>query len=244
MSDPTGNNAEPTVPLVPADGYAQPEVPPLEPTTVDILGTAADPNDRTAGLDFWSHDSYPSPGAGASYTQPSAPGGAGTPAASTPRGYVQPSAGYQSATTYAQPSVAPAQPSTPIAAEPNGYVAESAYQPTPYRPATVASPLQNPVTYDYGYATNSAAPDHPNAVPALVLGLVGLVFFPPLGIVAWVLGAKGRREVEANPGRWARGGTLTAGWVLGIIGSIFTMLGVVALVLLFGFMFTVMAFSS
>ncbi len=244
MSDHTGNNAEPTVPLVPLGGYAQPEVPPLEPTTVDIFGSAAGANDGATGLDFWSRDSYPNASADTSYSQPAVPPSAGPSAASTPRSYLQPTAGSQPAATYAQPSSSTAQPSAPLAAEPSGYVAESSYQPTPYRPAAVSTPLHNPVAYDYGYASNTAAPDHPNAVPALVLGLVGLVFFPPLGVVAWVLAAKGRREVEANPGRWARGGTLTAGWVLGIIGSIFTMLGVAALVLLFGFMFTVMAFSS
>ena len=65
---------------------------------------------------------------------------------------------------------------------------------------------------------------HPNAVPALVVGVVGiatlLVGFPFVSPVAWYLAAKGRREVRQNPGSYRDSGILTAGFVLGIVGTL------------------------
>mgnify|MGYP002682732276 CR=1 FL=1 len=55
-----------------------------------------------------------------------------------------------------------------------------------------------------------------------MLGLIGLFLFPPLCPVAWYLGAKGQRDVKANPGQWRSGGLLTAGTVLGIMLTFFT----------------------
>ena len=57
------------------------------------------------------------------------------------------------------------------------------------------------------------------AVAVFVLGLLG-VLFPclPLGAIAWILGHSARESVRA--GRAAPSGLLTAGWVMGIVGTV------------------------
>lgn len=51
----------------------------------------------------------------------------------------------------------------------------------------------------------------------LILGILGL--FTPLGVVAWILGHLERREVAR--GKLAPSTALTAGWALGIAGTVF-----------------------
>ena len=85
--------------------------------------------------------------------------------------------------------------------------------------------IHDPVAYDYGYNNPANLSEHPNSVLSMVLGLIGVFFFPLVGPVAWYLAAKGRRELAAFPGRWRPSGMLTAGFVLGIIGTFFLALG-------------------
>jgi hypothetical protein len=82
----------------------------------------------------------------------------------------------------------------------------------PYTPPT-------PAPYAYPLAA-TAAPEHPSSVTALILGILGLIVLPLLAPVAWVIGGRGRREMRQYPGRWAPSGSLTAGYVLGIIGTL------------------------
>jgi hypothetical protein len=182
---------------------------------------------------------YPTPSAytQANYTQPTT-------------SYTQPQAAYGQTgygqpapqTNYVQPQVAPSQPApyspAPIQgfAEPSGPAntigAQSIYQgyptapgtPGPQQPAWPAV-IQDPVGYDYGYSNPANLSEHPNSVLSMVLGIIGVFFFPLLGPVAWYLAAKGRRELAAFPGRWRPSGMLTAGFVLGIIGTVFLALG-------------------
>ena len=166
----------------------------------------------------------------ASYTQPTAAYGQ--------NGYGQPAP----QTNYVQPQVAPSQsaPYNPAPvqgfAEPSGPAdtigAQSIYQgyptapgaPAPQQPAWPAV-IHDPVAYDYGYSNPANLSEHPNSVLSMVLGIIGVFFFPLLGPVAWYLAAKGRRELAAFPGRWRPSGMLTAGFVLGIIGTVFLALG-------------------
>lgn len=199
--------AEPTVPLVPAQGYSQPDVPPLEPTTVDPFGSAG----SGGSYPDFSYDgptlNEPTPAsaidpnpfpAASNYTQPTVPAAAS---------YADPYRPAQAA--YGDP--APIRDPYPAVAAP----------PAQYQQYPVAqTPLHDPVAYDYGYAAMGApVADHPNAIPSLILGIVGFFFLPILCPVGWVLAAKGRREVASNPGRWANGGTLTAAWIISIIGT-------------------------
>jgi len=81
-------------------------------------------------------------------------------------------------------------------------------------------------------------PDHPRSTTALVLGLVALVgagvcWFPVVvGPVAWVIGAKARKEIDANPQAYGGRGQATAGMVLGIIATVLLVLGVILIVVL------------
>lgn len=188
--------SEQTVPLVPQAGYTQP-LPSLNDTTVDPFGGTA--SDR--GLEWTDADaaSYPA-------TRPLAwkgtSGQQGTPATPQPTNYVQPSAPYQ---PFAEPAkVEPA---------PTSY---STYASYPGYPQAQPAPLVQQVPYGYGY---SLLPDHPNSTLTLVLGLVSVLGFPLTGPFAWVIGSRARSELRQHPGRWGASGSLTVGWVLGIIST-------------------------
>ena len=79
-------------------------------------------------------------------------------------------------------------------------------------------------------------PKHPQAQTAMVLGVIALaggftcllpIFISPF---AWYMGAKAKREIDAEPGRWSGHNDAQAGFIMGIIGSVLIALGVVALV--------------
>ena len=182
------DDSDPTVPLVPDSGYAPASQPPFgEETLVDPLGNA--------GWDTPAQEFGYTPTPGWPGSAPSAPGPT-TPA----RGYDWPSAG---APGYAEPNYVQPDLGGPVSAY-------QAYPPAAAAPWTAAPP----VPYHF---SEPVPPEHPNATPALVLGILGIVGFWPLGPVAWFLGAKGRRDIRRNPGRWRSSGTLTAGVVLGAI---------------------------
>lgn len=74
---------------------------------------------------------------------------------------------------------------------------------------------------------------HPQAQTALILGIIALggtftcilpVFMGPF---AWYFGAKVKREIAAEPGRWSGGNDAGAGMILGIIAT-----GLLALLLM------------
>ncbi|RNL61117.1 DUF4190 domain-containing protein [Nocardioides marmoriginsengisoli] len=111
------------------------------------------------------------------------------------------------------------------------------YPPAPYGQAPYDT-TQNPYGQQYpqpGYGYPAYAPqNHPRATTSLVLGLIGVVgaftcVFPVLvAPFAWVIAAKARREIRESPGRYGGEGSVTAGFVLGIIGTI-----LLALIILF-----------
>ena len=236
---PAGEAGDDTIPLVPDAGYAPTEQLPFsEETLVDHAGTSpwsADAPDGFSapgyGVAAGSFDAQPPapPAPPANYAQPQPPGyppsaQPGYPPQQAPQtNYVQPQA------APSPPAGYPSRPDQTGYAEPAGLAdgvgAQNFYQGYPtagypsQQPAWPAV-IQDPVGYDFGYGRPPAASDHPNATISLVLGLVGLFFFQLLSPVAWYLAAKGRREMAASPGRWRNSGTLTAGLVLGIIGTV------------------------
>ncbi|MEA5055537.1 MAG: DUF4190 domain-containing protein [Propionicimonas sp.] len=135
----------------------------------------------------------------------------------------RPAAQQQVFPTYSPP---PASPYPPV--EPSGTPGYAPYgQPSGFQAGQVVPAYGSP----YGYPASQ--PEHPNAVPALILGILG--FFTAITWpIAWYLGAKGRSEMRREPQRWRSSGMLTAGWVMGIIGTILMALiiGVVILVVL------------
>lgn len=75
-------------------------------------------------------------------------------------------------------------------------------------------------------------PRHPQAVTVLVLGCVatgggfltaGLAFV--VGPVAWVMGARTKREMAAEPDRWDGEDLVNVGYLLGIVGTALLALG-------------------
>jgi len=211
------NGGDPTIPINPDAGNAPTQQFPIaEETLVDPAGRGG----------LWSADSgleLSAPGYGETYSGQA-------PAPQT--NYVQPQ-------VWPQPS--PPAPPTQGFAEPprpvDAFGAQNIYQGYPTAPAPQQSAwpavINDPVGYDYGYSTPANPPEHPNAVLSMVLGIIGVLFFQLLSPVAWYLAAKGRREMAASPGRWRPSGSLTAGFVLGIIGTVFLALGAMFLLVMF-----------
>lgn len=77
-----------------------------------------------------------------------------------------------------------------------------------------------------GYGAHGG--DHPRATTVLVLGIIGL-FFSIVAPFALFMGNSAKKEIaNGAPYRW--GGSLQAGWILGIIGTIFLVLGLLWLI--------------
>ncbi|AYF79535.1 DUF4190 domain-containing protein [Nocardia yunnanensis] len=75
-------------------------------------------------------------------------------------------------------------------------------------------------------------PDHPQAVVVLILGILSLVFCQLIGPVAWVMGSRARKEIQASGGAVGGSGMVNAGWICGIIASSLMILAVLFFVLL------------
>lgn len=78
--------------------------------------------------------------------------------------------------------------------------------------------------------------NHGLATASLVLGIVGLVVVPGLGVVAWIMGNIALDEIDAAPpGVWANRDHASAGKILGIVslalyGLIFALVVLVVVV--------------
>ncbi|MEC3920484.1 DUF4190 domain-containing protein [Nocardia sp. CDC160] len=112
---------------------------------------------------------------------------------------------------------------------PQGYGQPQAYgQPYAYNPGY---PQSGPGYYPQGYY-GAPAPDHPQAVVVLILGIMSLVFCQLLGPVAWIMGGKARREIQDSGGAIGGSGMVTAGWICGIVSSALLILAVLFIVLM------------
>ncbi len=80
-----------------------------------------------------------------------------------------------------------------------------------------------------GEVGGGGPPESTKAVAILILGILGIVVCAPLGIVALVMGGKERKEIAA--GRVAPNPMVTVGWALGIVGTIFTVLAGIGILL-------------
>lgn len=59
--------------------------------------------------------------------------------------------------------------------------------------------------------------NHSKATAALVCGILGLLCFAPLGIVAIVLGAQAKADIDRSPGMYKNRGMAQAGFIVGIV---------------------------
>ncbi|MGA8255720.1 MAG: DUF4190 domain-containing protein [Nocardioides sp.] len=71
------------------------------------------------------------------------------------------------------------------------------------------------------------APDHPQAVTVMVLGIISLVTCQLIGPFAWVMGARTLKEIDASGGRWGGRSQAQIGYVLGIVSTCLVGLAVV-----------------
>lgn len=78
--------------------------------------------------------------------------------------------------------------------------------------------------------------DHPNAIIAFILGIFSVVAFPLVGPVAWILASKALHEIDRPNGTvYTNRGLAVAGKVLGIIGTVFLVLIIIAIVVFVSF---------
>jgi hypothetical protein len=123
---------------------------------------------------------------------------------------------------YAQPYPQPgAQPYPQPYPQPSGQEVSS-----PYASSYPATP--------YGAAPGyTFAPQHPLGVASLITGIAGLVLGFVCGVgflagpVALGLALTGRKQMREQPGRWSATNTLTAGLVIGAVGTAFLVGGVI-----------------
>jgi hypothetical protein len=124
---------------------------------------------------------------------------------------------YGSAASYPQPD---SPQSYPGASPAGGGYGTNPYEVNPYQQGQYG-----------GYVGYGPPPNHPQAVTAFVLGLIGVVVCGPVGIGGLVIGGRVRREIDAAPGQYSGRGLATAGWVLGIISVVFMVLGVIFVII-------------
>jgi hypothetical protein len=223
MTDPTAESTPGADATPPADDLRFPKFD--EPTTVDPFSLSDSTPDFSAPNDLWD---LPKPADEPTTT-------------SYPGLNYQAQAAYAQPTPQAQPAPQPSQPAAPQYPNPTEYAQPTSYPQAPYGQASgysqpsgqsgypepsgypgygqALTPQEQP--YGYGYPM---APDHPSSTVVLVLGLIGMFLFPVTAPFAWVMGSKARAEMKAYPGRWGSSGTLTVGWVLGIITSVIWLL--------------------
>lgn len=106
-------------------------------------------------------------------------------------------------------------------------------QPVDYPGAVPPYPPPLPPQYGGGYppAYPMRAPDQPQAVPAMVLGILGLVCCGLASPFAIWLGRKSMNEIDASGGMLGGRGQAQAGFIMGIIGTALWVLGVLFYVL-------------
>lgn len=80
-------------------------------------------------------------------------------------------------------------------------------------------------------AAVAARPEDNLATVALILGILGVLCFPILGPVALFIGNGSRRRIRESGGTLGGEGKATAGFVLGIIGTVFLALAVLLVLL-------------
>jgi hypothetical protein len=69
-------------------------------------------------------------------------------------------------------------------------------------------------------------------VPALVLGIVGLLLCGLAAPFAWWQGKSAENAVEANPGRYGGKGMATTGKILGMVGVGLWVIGIIVTIII------------
>ncbi|MFT4298386.1 MAG: DUF4190 domain-containing protein [Aeromicrobium sp.] len=140
-----------------------------------------------------------------------------------------------------QPPTDPYRPEAPYQPQPPYGAAAPQGQPTPPPQNPYGAPQQPP----YGAApqpmfpppAGPLVPMQPQAQTSMILGIIGLasaailcgllLFLSP---VAWIMGAKAVKEIDASGGQLRGRSEAQTGMVTGIIGTVLLILGVLALI--------------
>jgi hypothetical protein len=126
-----------------------------------------------------------------------------------------------------------------------GYGQPGYGRPEPGQPQYGQPPYQQYPQYSqypqYGqpaYGGYPAPPsNHGGALASMIIGIASLVLACAYGIgllgapVAWWLGARAKREIDASQGRLGGRGMAQAGFVLGIVGTVLLVLAVIGWIL-------------
>jgi uncharacterized membrane protein YjgN (DUF898 family) len=88
------------------------------------------------------------------------------------------------------------------------------------------------------------APEHPQATTVLILGILGLVLCQVLSPIAWVMGNRVVREIDAAGGQLGGRSHANAGRILGIVGTALIGLGILFAVVALAFILIAAAGSS
>ena len=73
--------------------------------------------------------------------------------------------------------------------------------------------------------------EHPNGTTVLILGILALVVCGVvLGPIAWIMGNKAIKEIDAAPGYYTNRSNVSAGRICGMIATILWIVGIVAYV--------------
>lgn len=100
-------------------------------------------------------------------------------------------------------------------------------------PLPPPDPNNIPAGYTPYAGSRSLTREHPDGATVLTLGILGILCCGFLAPFAWAKAARARNEMEAEPGvTWSNSGSVTAGLVLGVVGTGVLILGVVARVAL------------
>ena len=81
------------------------------------------------------------------------------------------------------------------------------------------------------YGAPQSRPQHPQAVLALVLGIVSLVICGLAGPFAWSIGGKAVREIDASGGALEGRSLAQAGKICGIIATVLLAIAVFVIVI-------------
>jgi len=109
-------------------------------------------------------------------------------------------------------------------------------QPVPQPPIGPPPGYPGPQGYGYppavypGYTPPGyfQPPPHPQSVTAMVLGIVGLLCCGVASPFALWLGKKSMTEIDASGGQLGGRGQAQAGFIMGIIGSVFLAIALIA----------------
>lgn len=87
----------------------------------------------------------------------------------------------------------------------------------------------------YGQGFVATSQSLGKATTSMVLGIIGLATIPICGVLltlflsptAFFMGRSAAKEIEAAPGRYTNGGQAKAGWIMGVVGIVLTVIGIV-----------------